>query len=148
MDVIEFTKILDNVRNSEDLKPHDGVTYCNIAINRILKLYGIAPLIYKNNQQPLMANAMCDYLRDSGTTWLKIDGDAACARANRGLLVLACQRGEAHGHIAAVYPLPASYSPSWAKYVPMLNNIGRKNAIMRCSQCFRTEPDYYAYRKV
>jgi len=144
--VYELKLVLDHVRGHEDLRPRDGKTYCNIGIHRILGLLGVPQMINKLTLQPLLANDMCDCLRNSTSRWLKVDGDAATARAVKGLLVLACQKADGHGHIACVYPLPAEYSGTWAKYAPMLNNIGRKNAIMRSSLCFRTEPDYYAYK--
>ena len=135
--------ILDSVRNQKDLQPHDGITYCNIAIDRTLALCGLPRMINKLTGQPLMANDMCDLMRDS-FKWRKINGDEATARANMGILAIACQRGDHHGHVAAVYPQKQAFSPSWGKYVPMLSNVGKKNAVMRASQCFRTEPDYYS----
>jgi hypothetical protein len=144
--ILQLKTALDHVRSHEDLEPKNGKTYCNIAVHRTLGLLGVPQMINKLTGQPLLANDMCDCLRNSPSRWVKVDGDVATARTVKGMLVLACQRLDGHGHIACVYPLPAEYSGSWGKWVPMLNNIGKKNGIMRSSQCFKTEPDYYAYK--
>lgn len=148
MTAIELKIVLDHVRSHDDLQPRDGKTYCNIGIHRIFGLLNIPQMINKLTLQPLLANDMCDCLRDSPSKWVKVNGDVATARSGKGGVVLACQKADGHGHIACCYPIPAEFSGSWNKWVPMLNNIGKKNAIMRSSQCFRTEPDYYAYKLI
>ena len=144
--------ILDHVRHQEDLKPvvdHEGhvlKTFCNIGLDRILGLCGVPRMVNKLNGQPLMANDMCDYMRDNTDKWTKVNGDVACARASQGVLVVACQRAKGHGHVCCVYPMTEEFSSSWGKPVPMVANIGKTVGIMRASQAFRTEPDYYSIR--
>ena len=139
-------EILDTVRQQRDLIPHDGITFCNIALDRILGLCGIPRMTNRLTQQPLMANDMIDCMAHSPSLWEKVNGDTACARASQGVVVVACQQEEGHGHVAVCYPIPESFSASWGKHVPMLNNIGKRNDVLRSSQCFRTEPDYYSQK--
>ena len=136
-------QILDYVRGQGDLVAKNGITYCNIALNRILGFCEIDKLM--TGTRPMLANEMCDNFRDSGE-WQKIDGYSATSRAMQGILVIACQKGVTHGHVAAVYPSPMEFSPSWGKEVPILNNIGKENIVQRASKCFRTEPDYYSLK--
>lgn len=150
---VEYLKeILDHVRQQEDLKPvvdaqgHVLTTYCNIGLDRILGLYGVPRMVNKLTGQPLMANDMCDYMRDSARQWTKVSGDVACARASQGVLVVACQKADGHGHVCAVYPMTEEWSSSWGKPVPMVSNIGKTVGVMRASQAFKTEPDYYSVR--
>lgn len=168
MDAVKLKEILDAVREQADLRPqvdeegHVLRTFCNIGLDRILGLCGIPRLINKVSMQPLCANDICDYMRNSFTRWTKVTGEVACARASQGILVVACRHSDTangHGHIAAVYPAPMQNSGSWGKDVPMLNNIGRpfkpkppfteedlKNRVLKSSQCFRKEPDYYSVK--
>lgn len=147
MTAVRLKEILDSVRKQSDLAPHDGITYCNIALDRILGLYG-QPRMMDSKGNPIMANAMCDFMRDHPESWTKVDGNTACARASQGILVVACQKENEHGHVAAVYPSPMETSGSWQKEVPMLNNVGKDVGVMRCSKCFRTEPDYYSVKVI
>lgn len=148
----QLKEILDAVREQEDLRPqvdeegHVLRTFCNIGLDRILGLCGIPRLINKVSMQPLCANDMCDYMRNSYTRWTKVTGEVACARASQGILVVACQKGNIHGHLCCIYPAPMQHSGSWGKDVPMASNIGKENGILRVSQCFKTEPDYYSIK--
>lgn len=151
MTAIKLKEILDTVRGQSDLIPvrdHDGAvikTFCNVALDRILTLCELPRMVNKLNGQPLCANDMIDTMRNSPSIWSEISGDSACARASQGLVVVAAQsNASGHGHVAVVYPAPEEYSGSWAKNVPMLNNIGKENGVMKTSKCFRTEPKYYS----
>ena len=159
MNAVDLKSVLDTVRQQEDLKPvvdaegHVLKTFCNIGLDRILGLYGTPRMANKLNGQPLCANDMVDYMRNSATAWTEVTGEVACARASQGILVVAAQGNDSgHGHVAAVYPAPAEHSGSWGKDVPMLNNIGRPNKkgeanqVWKASLCFRTEPKYYSVR--
>jgi hypothetical protein len=146
MNATRLKEILDRVRQQPDLAPRkDGTTFCNIALDRILGLYGAARMTAPKNV-PLMANDMVDFMRNNPQLWVPVNGDVACARASQGVLVVAAQQADGHGHVAAVYPAPMEYSGSWNKEVPMLNNIGKKNAVMRASMCFHAEPEYFSVR--
>jgi|GEM_PF-3129952 len=167
MTATQLKSILDTVRQQKDLRPqvdaegHVLRTFCNLGLDRILGLYGAPRMVNRLNSQPLMANDMIDFMRSS-TRWERVDGSVACARASQGVLVVAAKGSDTangHGHVAAVYPAPAEMSGSWGKEVPMLNNIGRpfkpkppfseedlKNRVLKASQCFRTEPEYFSIK--
>lgn len=139
-------EVLDAVRTMPDLIPHDGITYCNIALDRVLGLCGIPRMTNRVTGQPHLANDMIDTMRANTSQWTPVSGDVACARAGQGILVVACLQAEGHGHLAPVLPLPMAFSPSWGKQVPFLSNVGRRNGVLRASQCFRTEPEYYSVK--
>ena len=154
MNATRLKEILDAVRAQPDLAPvkddKTGAvirTFCNIALDRILGLYGAPRMANKLNGQPLCANDMIDCMDNSSSRWELVNGDVACARASQGVLVVAAQSNDSgHGHVAAVYPSPMAYSGSWAKDMPFLNNIGKRNEVLRASQCFKVEPVYYSVR--
>jgi len=85
-------------------------------------------------------------MRARNDRWTAVDGDVACARASQGVLVVACQQASGKGHVAPVYPVPMQYSPSWGKSVPVLSNVGKLNDLLRASQAFRTEPEYFSVK--
>lgn len=158
MNAVDLKQILDTVRQQEDLKPvvdeqgHVLKTFCNIGLDRILGLYG-APRLVNEKGAPLMANDMVEFMQNSPSLWTEVTGEVACARASQGILVVAAQANDSgHGHVAAVYPVPAEHSGSWGKDVPLLNNIGRPNKkgeanqVWKASLCFRTEPKYYSVK--
>ena len=141
----QLKEVLDSVRGQKDLVPHDGITFCNVALDRILGLCGIPRIINPLAGQPHMANSMIDYMRAS-TKWQAVNGDVACARASQGVLVVACQQEDGHGHVSPVYPVPMQFSGSWGKDVPMLSNVGKRNGVLRASQCFHDEPLYFSQK--
>ena len=145
MTVLELKTILDTVRVQPDLAPRNGETFCNIALDRVLTLAKL-PRMVDEKGQPLMANDMCDFMHDNPSQWEPVNGDAATARASQGMLVVACQQEAGHGHVCPVYPASQQLSGSWGKTVPMVSNVGKTVGVMRVSQAFRTEPDYYAYK--
>ena len=151
MNGLRLKTILDSVRAQEDLQPAYNlageviVTYCNIGIDRILGLYGALRMTNRLSGQPHLANDMIDCMENNPALYLKVSGEEAAAMAIIGGLIIAGQKDDSgHGHVAAVYPGPTDYSGSWAKDVPVLNNIGKTVGVLRASQCFKTEPTYYA----
>ena len=149
MTASRLKEIMDTVRQQSDLKPVVDAqgrvltTFCNIGLDRVLGLCGI-PRMVDAVGQPLMANAMIDSMRANSDRWTPVSGDVACARASQGLLVVACQQEAGHGHVCPVYPAAMQMSGSYGKDVPMVSNIGRTVGVMRVSQAFKTEPEYYA----
>jgi len=143
-------EILDIVRVQPDLIPvYDDKgklvrSYCNIALDRVMGIMGVPRIMNPINGQPLLANYMIDHMEAHDEQYTKVSGDVACARASMGILVIACQCELMHGHVAPVYPATMQYSGSWKKDVPMVSNVGKKNEVMKASQAFRVEPDYYS----
>lgn len=128
----------DAILADNNLKQNaQGQTFCNIAVQRALSLMGALP-------PGGTANAMIDKMASS---WAQVTGEQAHALALDGQIVVAAQKGAAHGHVALVYPAPMELSGSWNKHVPMLANVGKSSVsgLVRASRAFRTEPAYYAY---
>ena len=161
MNANEYKQILDAVRVLPELAPvmnppldyvHGTVvrTFCNFNLDHVMLLYGVKRFINPLTREPHMANDMIITMESSPKQWEKVNGDVACARASQGILVVACQREDNHGHVAPIYPASMEMSGSWGKNVPMLSNVGRPNSkgefnqVWRASQCFKTEPDYYS----
>ncbi len=179
--------ILDGILADKTLEPHDGKTFCNLAVRRALMNFG-----YTGFGPEMMANDMVWLMRDN-VDFEKIDGEKAAELANAKELVIAgmqfvrceeviagkcfvddktkcpycrptrdpdCQvicgiehkpvqmRRLSHGHVASVHPAPIQYSASWDKKVPMVANVGAKNGLMRASQAFPVEPDYFLLKKM
>ena len=152
MDVIRYKEILDAVREQPDLAPvidtNSGAvirTYCNVALDRVMGLMGVVRMIYPNGQ-PMMANDMCQFMKNNPDRFTQVAGEIAVARAHQGILVIACQEEEGHGHVAPVLPMGMQISGSWGKEVPMLSNVGKINGVLRASQCFKTEPEYFSIK--
>ena len=145
-------EILDTVRVQPDLAPvlDDAGkairTYCNVALDRVMGIMAIPRMVNPLNGQPLLANDMIDIMESSPERFTKVSADIAVARAAQGVLVVACQCEQMHGHVAPVYPTQMAWSASWMKQVPVLSNVGQRNDVLRASQCFRTEPDYYSVK--
>ena len=144
MTAARLREILNHVRVMPDLIPHDGITYCNIALDRVLGLCGIPRIINPATGQPALANDMIHHMRANTSQWTPVSGDVAGASAGQGVLVVACQQAAGHGHLAPCYPNGMVFIPSWWKQVTFLSNVGRRNGVLRASQCFRTQPEYYS----
>jgi len=111
------------------------VTFCNVAFRHIAQALGCADF-----PASLCANDMIGLISKN---WIRADAGQAQRAALAGRLAAACKKGNTHGHIAAVYPAPMQYSGTFGKNVPLVANVGRQNGIMRVSQAFSAEPDYY-----
>jgi len=78
----------------------------------------------------------CPYYKDTREPISSVDCEGRIVKMKR----------LAHGHVAVVYPAPVQRSGSWNKMVPMLANIGKTNGLMRTSQAFPVEPDYFVLK--
>lgn len=110
-------------------------TYCNLAVRHIAEEMGVH--LFPSG---MLASQMYQLLKTKAE---KLSGTMAAEAALAGRLVIAAQDGKPHGHVAVIYPAPLEYSPSWNKYIPMVANVGKTNGIMRTSQAFKIEPEYY-----
>lgn len=110
-------------------------TFCNLAVARICAEMGYSGFA------GLTAN---EITRKCRREWLSVSGRDAFRLAAKDALCVAALELPRHGHAAVVYPAQAmADSPSWRKAVPLLANVGRVNGIMRASQCFPSEPEYF-----
>ncbi len=88
---------------------------------------------------------------DSGR-WSLVDGSTATIHALSGGLGFAAMDSarlkEAHGHIAAIYPVGMQKSGSLQKDVPMVANVGKCNGEEKASSAFPVrigEPSYFIW---
>lgn len=109
-------------------------SHCNEAVTAICEEYGI------NSFRGLYANEICDFLKKK---WRKVDGHTANEAANHGVVAIAGQKADPHGHVAVVYPGAMVWSSHWQKEAPVLANIGRRNAVMGANWAFHAEPTYW-----
>lgn len=122
-------------------------THCNEAAIAIAGAMGCQELAYRN------ADEQYQIMNSNATRrWKKVTGQEATIHALGGGLAFAAlpsQRlGEAHGHIAAVYPVGMQASESLKKDVPLVANVGGTNGLVRVSKAFpvaKGEPDYFVW---
>lgn len=121
---------------SPELQPYGGRSFCNIGARRDAQFFGC----HDFDNQSLLADDMVQILKTNSkwtptyfgeiaSKWARIGGLAFAAMSSKDL-------GEAHGHIAGVFPAQPFLSPSVKLLVPMLANVGAKNDIMPASECF------------
>lgn len=123
--------------------PTPGTTHCNQAVRRIARAMGCEDFpagMLANDQLALVA---------SGGAWRPVSAETAQRHAYWGGLAVAAKEYHPHGHIAVVYPqeFPV-FSPSWAKAVPWVANVGKANGVMGTSKAFPVadgEPTYYIW---
>ena len=143
-DAQKLKKICDLVVNASEFKPVGDVTKCNLAVRKILEGMGVDLFFDKKLKRVLLANEMIDFIIAHPAMFARYsDTDSAISDAREGYVIMACQKGQFHGHVAILYPVGSELSDSWRKMVPMLANVGKENKVMRASKCFRTEPEYY-----
>ena len=99
----------DAVIADPSLEPSAGVTQCNEGARRVAQAMGYDGF----DDESLLADDMVAIMY-AGAPWEKTDGEAATAHALAGGLAFAAMSsghlGEAHGHIAAIYPAPMGFS--------------------------------------
>lgn len=143
----------DEVVHDPDLQPSKDaggrvmVTHCSEGAARV------AQALECDELDNLTADQQYDVMDDNATRrWARVDGMTACAHACAGGLAFAAMSssmlGEAHGHIAAVYPTPMQLSGSLGKNVPMVANVGKHNEEEKESAAFpvaKGEPSYFIW---
>ncbi len=137
----------DEVIADPALEPGGGVTHCNEGARRVAQALGCTDFDDEN----LLADDMVDIMA-GGVGWIRVEGDAATAHALNGGLAFAAMSssrlGEAHGHIATIYPAPMEYSGSLARLVPFVANVGKQDREEKVSAAFpvsKGEPDYFVW---
>ena len=134
-----------------ELQPANGKTFCNIGSRRVAELFGCAQFgadDLADEMISLMEAGLAygpwtkTHFGEIAGKWARIGGLAFAAMDSKTL-------GEAHGHIAAVFPAPCELSPSLGHPVPFVANVGAKNGIMRVSEAFpvdKGEPEYFLWK--
>lgn len=142
----KLRRVCDFVLGAKQYKPKEGNTYCNLAVSKIMDgVCGETPFYDEKKKRVMLANEMIVSMEGRPSMFVLLkDGMDAFDNAKEGYVVIACKTGEEHGHIVVLYPSEEpEFSASWDKAVPMLANVGKVNAIMRASKCFKEEPKYY-----
>ena len=146
MTPIRLKSILDGLLAEDDLEQNKktGDTYCNFGVQSLMRRgYDYYAL------DGLTANQIHDYLASHPKEWAKVSSEEAVNGAMQGRCVIAAKKYEKHGHVAGVAPVPALFSGSWNKYVPVVCNIGKRpNGYMKASLAFPVddgEPDYFFF---
>jgi hypothetical protein len=141
-------RICDEAVIHKDFLPHVMIlhgntwTFCNKAANYIAWRFAS----YLDFELKLANDIIT--LMEERPEWVKVErGIWASEYARSGGLAFAVQRAKNHGHIAAIYPTKDGYSAKWHKRTPYVANVGRKNGVMRCSEAFKIEPEYYVFKK-
>ena len=130
-----------------DFQPAGGVTHCNQALNYIALAMDCDELA------GICADAQYKVMDENASgRWTKVVGAIAAIHALGGGLAVAAlpgaRLGEAHGHVAAVYPLGMQASRSLGHDVPLLANVGKTVGVMKSSAAFPVasgEADYFAW---
>lgn len=130
----DFTKFCSKVVSNPAFQARGNETYCNFG----LRLIAEARFNYDGFNN-LNANAICDKVAKE---WRKVSAEEA-QRMSVTSMVIAAQKGTAHGHVAFVVPEPLVKSGKWNKSIPQVANVGKTNGIMGVNFAFATEPDYY-----
>lgn len=129
-------------------------THCNEGALLVARAMGCREFEVADGEEELMADAMCQLMSDNVSgNWEKVDGSTATLHALSGGLGFAAmssyELGEAHGHIAAIYPVGMQESGSLGHDVPMVANVGVCLAEEKSSQAFpvsKGEANYYIFK--
>lgn len=122
--------------------PVPGVTHCNEALHRICLLafeYG--------GFKGLTANRIADKV-EKDVEWTEIGPNEAHLSAEGGRLAIASWRNpdpKRSGHCAVVHPGAMTFSGKWAAFVPLVCNVGSKNAVMGANWAFHKRPRYFLW---
>ena len=137
----------EDVLNDPSLQPGGGVTFCNMAVMAVAKAMGCDEL------DGLMADEQYQIMDTNASgRWQKVLGQEATLHAMDGGLAVAGlpshRLGEAHGHVAVVFPQSMEASGSLGHEVPVLANVGRTVGVMKSSAAFPVvdgEADYFVW---
>lgn len=126
--------------DNPSFKPRGGVTFCNQAVQFIASEMG-----YKGFKPTLNANAMIIYMMGAAE-WLPVEMGSAQRLANTGVLVIACQQAQPHGHVAVIRPGVEGRSAKWKNALtPKVMNIGGENSIAKgVNFVFEDIPKFFA----
>lgn len=124
-------------------------THCNQGARIAAQSQGCKEFDDTNLDAEAMGRIMAQNL---SSMWLKVDGEAATARALAGKLAFAFMSrerlGEAHAHIATIYPTPMGHSGSLDKDVPWCLNVGvnvKQELVTAAFPVSKGEPDYFIW---
>lgn len=149
----EVRRACAKVLSQEDLEPHDGNTYCNIALHAIMLRLGLPDFCINESRAVMMANEIADKLE---STCKELNFAEAFEAANAGGIVVAAMKMPMHGHVALLYPFPGLYaSGKWQRWdVPCVANVGgvdgsgeSMNGVRPINWCFGSKPRLWLVRE-
>lgn len=135
----------DGINNTDffpKLNPDGSVleTYCNFFVDSVASRLGCKDFSGRN------ANGICDFVSAS-SDWSLIPIDRAAFLASVGTFLIACERGDTHGHVNVIVPGVMIRSMHWSMSVPLCANIGKDIFIGKgINWAFREIPAIYAWR--
>jgi hypothetical protein len=148
-------EIYDEVRNYDEIENTDK-TFCNYFVAKVMAYFGYKKFQYNRDaidylkNFPMTANQMIQTMEEDLSNWLHLEtsADAINEMILLNKVIIACERGLAHGHVCILLP-GVGYSGKWKKYVPLCANIGKSNFWNKpVSYAFRNEPKYYLYKGI
>lgn len=141
----ELIEAQDQARNNPDYQPNGRQTYCNQALCSTAQGVGInAGEIQNGKGEALLADQQRSNFANS-EEWRAVSREEAQFLANRGEFVAVT----GPGHVASVRPegIPGEWMDKDKRGLPLLNNIGRQNGVMRENYAFtnsvRDQVRYY-----
>lgn len=148
--------ICDNFNNALEGKPWhphmDGqvlVTYCNYFVHGVCHSMGYKEFTHQGKTVPMLANEMIDFMKLPYNGWMTVGGDTAQYHANSGVLVVAGQKADGHGHVCMVRPGEFQFSPHWGKKSPRVANVGKQVFINNsASWAFQDEPEFFILKEM
>ena len=129
---------LDALVKDKSLKQKpDGTTFCNVGVHRGAQLFKYDGFTTKEGW-PLMARSMIEVVKARKTGWLICESKQAVDFVLRGGLGVSFMEfaPDPHDHVALIYPAKMEASGSLGREVPMVANIGKKNAIMKSTGAY------------
>jgi len=122
-----------------EYQPKDGSTFCNKYVAEVCAAYGF------KGMNDLLANEIIELISGS-TNWSEVPLDKCQDLANAGSLVVACLRGEPHGHVNVICPGKPKTSGRWGS-VPSCANVGKDVFIGKgINWAFSDLPRFFAWR--
>jgi len=129
-------EMVANMRNYGDFDKVDGDIAATRAAEGRLVIAGLQFVQCAEAHDKRCQVSECPYYKDTREPMAPVDCEGRIVQMVK----------LAHGHVSVVYPAPMQRSGSWNKMVPMLANIGKTNGLMRTSQAFPVEPDYFVLK--
>ena len=128
----------------------DGMTDCNRFTNLVCQRMGFTKFVSDGQHEPILANAMVDYMTAHPEEWKPVSGHNAQWYANLGVLVIAAWKNPTggHGHVCVVRPGELTSSGHWnTSDVPKVANVsvpGLCRLDRGANYAFPDEPKYFA----
>lgn len=129
-DIITLIDSILDTYDNRDLQPHDGVTFCNLAVMFVATAMGCKGFA------GLTADQIIEMM-ESSDCFSDVPFEKAQEMANQGSLLIAGlsskELNQEHGHVVVIRPGKTCYSGKWGP-TPRCLNIGGENFIARAKR--------------